>query len=159
MPCSKGIIVFQSGGGGTPGNAEVAKEKKRDVGLWHKNHGAGEVALVSKTHIFSLNLLPLSEPVWLYGDNHSVCSLPCSNYDKEYHKWQLYVLTDSSPDPEEHPYGAEDSQALPSWGKSWCHIQAVMGGSDSALGKGYCGLSRWGGGLQASMHMACCPSH
>ena len=46
---------------------------------------AGEVALVSKTHVFSMNLLPLSRTVWLYGDNHSICPLSCSNYDKEYY--------------------------------------------------------------------------
>ena len=38
-------------------------------------HGVGEVVLVSETHVFSLDLLPLSRTVWLYGDNHSVC--PC----------------------------------------------------------------------------------
>ena len=31
-------------------------------------------------------------------------------------------------------------------------------GSNSVLGKGHCGLCR-GGGLQASIHMACCPDY
>ena len=113
VSCSNGIIVFQSGGG-TPGNAEVAKAEKETLAFGPKVYGAGEVALVSKTHIFSLNLLPLSGTVWLYGDNHSVCPMPCSIYDKEYHKWCLYVLTDSSLDPEEHSYRAKDPWALPS---------------------------------------------
>ena len=105
-------LLFQSGGG-TPGNSEAVKEEKETLACGPKVHGAEEVVLVSKTHIFSLNLLPLSGTVWWYGDNHSICPLPCSNYDKEYHKWCLYVLKDSSPDPEEHPYGAKDPQALP----------------------------------------------
>ena len=110
MSHSNGINVFQSGGG-TPGIAKVAKEEEM-LACGAKVHGLGEAVLVIKTHIFSLNLLPLSGAVWLYGDNHSVCPLPCSNYDKEYHKWHLYVLTDSSLGPEEHPYGARDPWAL-----------------------------------------------
>ena len=75
-------------------------------------HEVGKVALVSETHVFSLNLLPLSRTVWLYGDNHSICPLSCSNYDKEYYEWRLWVPTDSSPNPEDHPYGPEDPRAL-----------------------------------------------
>ena len=76
-------------------------------------HRQREVVLVSKTHIFSLNLLPLSGAVWLYGGNHSICPLPCSNYDKKYYKQHFHIPTNSSPDPEEHPYGAEDPWTLP----------------------------------------------
>ena len=89
------------------------KRKKRHWPVAQKSMGQGG-GVVSKTHIFSLNLLPLSGTVWLYGDNHSICPLPCSNYDKEYHKWQLFVPTDSSPDPEEHPYRPKDPWALTS---------------------------------------------
>ena len=113
VACNNGIIVFQSGGG-TPENAKVAKEEEEMLACGSKVHGTGDVVVVSKTHICSLNLLPLRGTVRLYGDNHSICLLTCSNYDKEYHKQCLYVPTDSRPDPEEHPYGAKDPWALPS---------------------------------------------
>ena len=155
---SNGISVFQSGGGTSIATkTKVAKEKVLACGK--EVNRLGEVALVSKNP-FSLNLFPLSGTVCLYVDNQSISPLPCSNYDKKYHKWHLYVPIDSSLHPEEHPYGAEDSP--------WCYppevshgvmYKLLMGGSNSALGKGYCGLSRWGGGLKASMCMACCPSH
>ena len=113
MSHSKGIDVFQSGGGATC-TAKGVEEEKMMLACGMQVHRLGEVALVSKTHIFSLNLLPLSRRVCLCGDNHSICSLPCSNYDKEYHKWRFYILTDSSPNPKDHPYGAKDPCALPS---------------------------------------------
>ena len=108
---SNGIIVAQSGGG-TPRETKALKKKTLACGL--QIYGVGEVAIVRKLHIFSLNLLPLSRTVLLYGDNHSICPLSCSNYDKEYHKQRLLVPTDSSPDPKDHPYGPEDPRALPS---------------------------------------------
>ena len=110
---SNGIIVFSVRTGGTPRETKAPKKKKM-LACGPQIYGAGEVVLVSKTHIFSLNLLPLSRTVWLYGDNHSICPLSCSNYDKEYHKQQLLVPTDSSPDPKDHPYGPKDPRALPS---------------------------------------------
>ena len=103
--------------------------------------GVGEVVVVSKTHIFSLNLLPLSGAVWLYGDNHSVCPLLCSNYDKEYYKWHLYVPTDSSPDPEKHPYGAEDPRLFHHEVRHGVINKLLMGGSNSALVRGPVGCS------------------
>ena len=39
--------------------------------------------------------------------------LVCSNYDQWYHHRRYYVPTDSSTDPEDHPYSPEDPQALP----------------------------------------------
>ena len=101
MSCSNGIIVVQSGGGTWQKEME-ATEKMMACG--QEIHRAGEVVLVSKTHVFSLNLLPLSRTVWLYGNNHSICPLSCSNYNKEYYKCRLWVPTDSSSDPEDHLY-------------------------------------------------------
>ena len=75
-------------------------------------HWVGEVVLVSKTHVFNMNLLPFSRTVLLYGDNHSICPLSCSNYDKEYYKCRLWVPTDSSSGPEDHLYGPQDPRAL-----------------------------------------------
>ena len=51
---------------------------KKTLASGQEIYGVGEVALVSKTHVFSWNLLPLGRTVWLYGDNHSVCPLSCS---------------------------------------------------------------------------------
>ena len=39
--------------------------------------------------------------------------LVCSNYDQWYYKKRYHVPTDSSPDPEDHPYGPGDPWALP----------------------------------------------
>ena len=55
-------MFFQSGGGAIL-TTKVAK--KTMVASGTKVHQPREVALVSKTHIFSLNLLPLSGEVWL----------------------------------------------------------------------------------------------
>ena len=110
---SNGIDVFQSGGGATC-TAKVAEEEKTMLACGMQVHRLGEVALVRKTHTFSLNLLPLTGVMWLCGDNHSFCSLPCSNYDKEYYTWRFYILIDSSPNPEDHPYGAKDLHTLQS---------------------------------------------
>ena len=86
VPLSNGINVFQSGGGTLCiAEAKVVKEEEM-LACGTTVHRPGEVALVSKTYIFSLNLLPLSGVVWLYGDNHSICPLPCSKYDQEYYK-------------------------------------------------------------------------
>ena len=71
---SNGIIVFQSGGG-TSGSAEAVKEEKEMLACGPKAHGAGEVVLVSKTYIFSLNLLPLSGTVCCMGK--IIASVPC----------------------------------------------------------------------------------
>ena len=113
VSCSNGIIVFLVRRRNIR-QCQGSKRGKETLACGSKVHGVGEVVLVSKTHIYSLNLLPLSGTVWLYGDNHSICPMLCSNYDKEYHKQCLYVPTDSSLDPEEHPYGAEDTWPLPS---------------------------------------------
>ena len=66
-----------------------------------KVHWVGEVAQVSKTHVFSMNWLPLIRTVWLYGDNHSICPLSCSNYNKKYYRCRFWVPTDNSSDPED----------------------------------------------------------
>ena len=108
------IIVVQLGGGIS---WKEIKATEKMMACGQEIHGVGKVPLVSKTHIFSLNLLPLSRKVWLYGDNHSICPLSCSNYDKEYYKWRLWVPMDSSPNPEDHLYGAQDLRALPTWDK------------------------------------------
>ena len=111
---SNGISVFFQSGGGTSCTAETEVAKEEKVLAWGtKIHRPGEVVLVSKTHVFSLNLLPLSGAVWLYGGNHSICPLPCSNYDKKYYKRCFHIPTHSCPDLEEHPYGAKDPWALP----------------------------------------------
>ena len=55
-------MFFQSGGGGAPVTAKVANKK---VAGGAQVQQLREVALVSKTHICSLNLLPLSGEVWL----------------------------------------------------------------------------------------------
>ena len=39
--------------------------------------------------------------------------LSCSNYNRHYYKRQFQVPTDSSPDPEDHPFGPEDPCAVP----------------------------------------------
>ena len=39
--------------------------------------------------------------------------LVCSNYDKWYYRKRFHMPTDSSPDPEDHPYSLGDPQALP----------------------------------------------
>ena len=57
------MFFFQSGGGATL--ATKAAKKKTMVASGMKVHQPREVALVSKTHIFSLNLLHLSGEVWL----------------------------------------------------------------------------------------------
>ena len=97
---SNGINFFVQSGGGTAVTTEVAKEKMLAFGK--EINKPEEVVLVSKTHIFSLNLLPLNWAVWLYGGNHSICPLPCSNYDKKYYKQHYHIPTDSSLDLEEH---------------------------------------------------------
>ena len=63
MSHSNGNDVFQSGGGATL--ATKAAKKKTMVAGGPKIHQPREVVLVSKTHIFSLNLLPLNGEVWL----------------------------------------------------------------------------------------------
>ena len=68
---------------------------------------------MSKTHVSSMNWLPLIRTVWLYGNNHSICPLSCSNYYKKYYRHRFWVPTSSSSDPEDHPYGPEDPRALP----------------------------------------------
>ena len=59
------VSMFFQPEGGTPciTKAEVVKEKEM-LACGTKVHRLGEVVLVSKTHIFSLNLLPLSGAVW-----------------------------------------------------------------------------------------------
>ena len=59
-------------------------QRKKQWPMAHKIYRMGKVVLVSKKP-FSLNLLPLCGPVWWYVDNHGICSLPCSNYDKKYY--------------------------------------------------------------------------
>ena len=90
------------------------KNARENVGPWPKNPWARANGISEKNPFFlSLNLLPLSGAVWWNVDNHSVCPLPCSNYDKKYYRLQYHIPTDSSTDPEEHPYGPEDPQSLP----------------------------------------------
>ena len=62
MSHSSVINVFQSGGGATL-SAKAAKRKKTMVASGTEVHQPREVASMSKTHIFSLNLLPLSGEV------------------------------------------------------------------------------------------------
>ena len=119
----------------------MAKEEMLACGM--EVHRLGEVELVSKTHIFSLNLLPLIGAVWLYGDNQSICPLPCSNYDRECYKQCLYMFL---------PTAAWTWKSILMGLKTHWHYhhevshgvmyKLLMGCSDSALGKGYCGLSR-----------------
>ena len=78
-----------------------------------KIHRPGQMAVVSKNPFFSFNLLPLSGAVWWNVDNHSICPLPHSNYDKKYYQLWYHIPMDSSMDLEEHPYGLEDPQSLP----------------------------------------------
>ena len=63
MSHSNGINVFFSvQGGGATSTTQAVKKK---VAGGKKIHQLREVVLVSKTHICSLNLLPLSGEVWL----------------------------------------------------------------------------------------------
>ena len=63
MSHSNGIDVFFQSGEGATLATKVAKKTMVASGV--KVHWPREVALVSKTHICSLNLLPLSGEVWL----------------------------------------------------------------------------------------------
>lgn len=54
MSHSNGINVFQSGGGATC-TTEVAEEEEMSLACGMQVHRTGEVALVSKIHIFRLN--------------------------------------------------------------------------------------------------------
>ena len=86
----------------------------KDVGLWPKNpwatvNGGSEL----KACFLSWNLVPLSGAMWWSVDNHNICPLPCSNYDKKYYCLQYHIPTEGSSDLEEHLYGPEDPQSLP----------------------------------------------
>ena len=65
MSDSNGINVFFQSGGGGAGGAPVTAQVAKKVTSGVQVHQPREVVLVSKTHICSLNLLPLSGEVWL----------------------------------------------------------------------------------------------
>ena len=56
-----------------------------NIGPWPKSLWAGANGGSEYKPFLSLNLLPLSGAVWWNVDNHSICPLPGSNYDKKYY--------------------------------------------------------------------------
>ena len=87
---------------------------RKDIGPWPKYPQAAVNGGSEKTLFFKLEFgALLSGAVWWSVDNHGICPLPCSNYDKEYYCLQYHIPTENSSDPEEHLYGLEDPQSLP----------------------------------------------
>ena len=75
-------------------------------------HQLWQVALVSKNFIFVVCVCFTLECDCSEIITVSV-SLLGSNYNKRYHWYRYHVPTESSLDPEDHPYGSEDPRALP----------------------------------------------
>ena len=135
-----------------------AKMMETLVASGQKVHWLWEVEIVSKT-LYWVLCVCVCVLLTKYGcseNNHSDHFLLDSNYDKKFYCKRFWVPTDSSPNPEDHPYGLEDPGLCPDKVSHGSRHKVFLRGQWFGC-KGDTMGCLWIGGPWASMCMACCP--